>query len=147
MSAFFEELIGLIIDFGGDVIKFAGDAILCTWSSRVSGESLQLCTQRAAACAVEQLSGAKKLHMWDTGEGVKLALHIGMGAGRVIGLDLGNPYRREYVVAGDPLRQLSEAEGRASAGECVVSPECWELIKGSGASGSVYTKEPKSEEK
>ena len=37
--------------------------------------------------------------------------------------------RREYVVAGEPLRQLSEAEQQASNGELVVSPQAWEMIR------------------
>ena len=34
----------------------------------------------------------------------------------MIGVDLGNQFRREYVVAGEPLKQLSEAEQQARNG-------------------------------
>lgn len=72
------------------------------------------------ACALEQI---QRMHNWDTQEGVRLQLHLGLGAGSVTGVDLGNQFRREYVVAGDPLKQLSEAEQQAHAGQLVVSPE------------------------
>lgn len=35
--------------------------------------------------------------------------------------------RWEYLVAGDPLRQIGEAEPEATQGEVILSPEAWEL--------------------
>ena len=83
-------------------------------------------TQRAVACGLEQI---QQLHDWDTRHGgVKLALHLGLGAGPVRGVDLGNHMRREYVVAGEALRQLSDAEQQAGSGQLCVSPEAWQLV-------------------
>ena len=128
INRFFEELISVITRHAGDVIKFAGDAVLSIWSSNTSGEGLETLTHRAIACALEQI---ERLHNWDTGEGgVKLQLHLGLGTGPVRGVDLGNRMRREYVVAGEPLKQLSDAEQQASSGQLVVSPQAWELVKG-----------------
>ena len=61
---------------------------------------------RAIACALEQVD---KLHNWDTGEGVKLQLHLGLGTGPVRGVDLGNHMRREYVVAGEFVEVTPDA--------------------------------------
>ena len=47
INRFFEELIQIIHRHAGDVIKFAGDAVLSIWSSNASGESLKTLTQRA----------------------------------------------------------------------------------------------------
>jgi class 3 adenylate cyclase len=132
---FFEELISIITRHAGDVIKFAGDAVLSIWSSSVAGESIQVLTQRAVACALEQV---ERLHGWDTGQGVKLELHLGLGTGPVKGVDLGNHMRREFVVAGEPLKQLSEAEQQASSGQLVVSPAAWELVA-SNCSGAQHS--------
>ena len=101
--------------------------MLSIWSSSVSGEDIDTLTLRAVACALEQV---EKLHNWDTGEGVKLQLHLGLGTGPVRGVDLGNHMRREYVVAGEPLKQLSDAEQQASSGQLVVSPAAWKLVSG-----------------
>ena len=108
----------------GDVIKFAGDAILSIWSASAADESLETLTLRAVSCALEQV---EKMHNWDTGEGIKLQLHLGLGAGTMRGVDLGNHMRREFVVAGDALKQLSDAEQQASSGQLVVSPQAWAL--------------------
>ena len=125
INRYFEDLISIITQHAGDVIKFAGDAVLSVWSSNASNENIQTLTHRAVACALEQLD---KLHNWDTKVGVKLQLHLGLGAGAVRGVDLGNSMRREYVVAGEALRQLSEAEQQASSGQLVVSPEAWDMV-------------------
>lgn len=54
LNGFFERLIAIVHDHDGDVVKFAGDAVLSMWSSS-RGESLEELTSRAAACALEQL--------------------------------------------------------------------------------------------
>ncbi|KAL1511572.1 hypothetical protein AB1Y20_006366 [Prymnesium parvum] len=126
INRFFEELIAIIHRHAGDVIKFAGDAVLSIWSSSASGDRIQDLTRRAVACALEQI---EKMHHWDTKEGVHLQLHLGLGAGTVLGVDLGNQFRREYVVAGEPLKQLSEAEQQASSGQLVVSPQAWDYVR------------------
>ena len=37
--------------------------------------------------------------------------------------------RREYVVAGEALKQLSEAEQQADSGQLVVSPQAWGYVR------------------
>ena len=126
INRFFEELINMVTRFSGDVIKFGGDAIMSIWSSNTCGESLETLTHRAVACGLEQL---QQLNNWDTKEGVMLQLHLGLGAGAVQGVDLGNFLRREFVVAGHALRQLSDAEQQAETGQLCVSPEAWALVQ------------------
>ena len=139
INKFFEELIAIITRHSGDVIKFAGDAVLSIWSSNTHGESIEMLTHRAVACALEQI---QTLHNWDTKEGVMLQLHLGLGAGKVQGIDLGNPLRREFVVAGEPLKQLSDAEQQAESGQLVVSPEAWDYVRGH-CSGTQVATDPK----
>lgn len=43
------------------------------------------------------------------------------------GFLVGADDRWEYLVAGDPLRQIGEAEPEAKQGEVILSPEAWEL--------------------
>lgn len=126
INRFFEELIAIIHNHGGDVIKFAGDAVLSIWSSSASGDPIEELTRQAVACALAQIEA---MHGWDTNEGVRLQLHLGLGAGTVLGVDLGNQFRREYVVAGEPLKQLSEAEQQAQSGQVVLSPQAWEYVR------------------
>jgi len=95
----------------------------------------------ACDCALElsKLNGFKPLK--DGSQSGKLFLHNGIGAGKMQGVLVGPPShshgaRWEYVIMGDPIRQLAEAEAEASAGETLVSPEAWSLVA-SEADGAV----------
>ena len=48
-------------------------------------------------------------------------------SGHMYGYLVGAGDRWEYLVAGDPLRQIGEAEPEATQGEVILSPEAWEL--------------------
>lgn len=124
LNSFFEQLITIVHDHDGDVIKFAGDAVLSMWSSS-SGEGLEDLVARASACALEQL---QKLDFYQGGFDTTLRLHLGLGAGKGTGLDLGMGHRREFVVAGPPLDEMSTAEGIAGHGEVVVGPTAWAAL-------------------
>ena len=41
---------------------------------------------------------------------------------------MGDKDRWEFLIAGDPMRQVTEAEGLAKLGETIVSPEAWALV-------------------
>ena len=41
---------------------------------------------------------------------------------------MGHEDRWEFLIAGDPMRQVTEAEGLAKLGETIVSPEAWALV-------------------
>ena len=68
----------------------------------------------AVVCHLRRRSGANA---------VSLRLHCGLGVGRVHVYVVGACDRWELVVAGDPVRQLSETEGEAERGEVVLSSE------------------------
>lgn len=125
LNHFFEQLITTVHEHDGDVIKFAGDAVLSIWSS-TSGESIEDLVAMASACALEQL---RLLDHYQGGFDTTLRLHLGLGAGRGIGIDVGNRQRREFVVAGPPLDEMSCAEGIAGHGEVVIGPTVWELLE------------------
>eukprot|EP00928_Gymnodinium_smaydae_P024615 TRINITY_DN1986_c0_g1_i1.p1 TRINITY_DN1986_c0_g1~~TRINITY_DN1986_c0_g1_i1.p1 ORF type:complete len:2362 (-),score=606.06 TRINITY_DN1986_c0_g1_i1:70-7155(-) len=139
LNKFFTPLIDIIEAYRGDVIKFSGDALSIlfeatddyTLSESPCGSPeaprktpLQLACLRASACCLEI---HKRLHNFDTGEGgVRLALHIGVGAGDITMLQVGGEQDRyEYVITGAPLEQISIAEPLASSGETVLSPQTW----------------------
>ena len=54
--------------------------------------------------------------------------HLGVGAGKTSGFRVGHKDRWEFLIAGDPMRQVTEAEALAKFGETIVSPEAWALV-------------------
>lgn len=55
------------------------------------------------------------------------SVFFGSLSGQMYGYLVGAGDRWEYLVAGDPLRQIGEAEPEATQGEVILSPEAWEL--------------------
>lgn len=123
LNAYFGQLINLISSHGGDVIKFAGDALLASWIA--TDEDLTTVTHRAAQCSLELLNRLGDYAAAD----IRLTLHIGLSAGDITGLWIGGVQGRcEFAIAGEPIREMAQATVVASAGEVCISPQGWELI-------------------
>jgi len=58
-----------------------------------------------------------------------LNVKCGLGAGHVVGIHVGDDvYRREYLILGDTIDQVSKAESAASHGEVFASPEATKYL-------------------
>jgi class 3 adenylate cyclase len=122
LNSYFEVLMRESTSQGGDVFKFAGDAILVVWPR--STEALSKVTRRAVQCAIqikEQLTGYKILDP-DRPEGKKqemvLNVKLGIGVGKISILHIGGYFgRMEYVATGDPLSQAFDSEGHCRFGD------------------------------
>lgn len=124
LNSYFELLVRTMSSQGGDVFKFAGDAVLVVWPP--SDEKLDSLVRRAVQCGLEV---SERLQDAVLSHGVRLSVKIGIGAGEVTILHLGGVYKRlEYLVVGDPLVQAFHAEHHATKTELVVSPESWKYV-------------------
>jgi class 3 adenylate cyclase/tetratricopeptide (TPR) repeat protein len=123
------RLLTLIAEAGGDVLKFAGDALLaCFPAGDADGGGLAAVTRRAAGCA---LSLQAALGRYAAAEEVRLLLRVGIGAGELLVLDVGGVYeRRELLVAGAAVPQTAVAVQQALPGQVVVTPQAWPLVEG-----------------
>ncbi|MBK9712906.1 MAG: AAA family ATPase [Kouleothrix sp.] len=118
------QLVALITALGGDVVKFAGDALLAIWPA--TDEELQAVAHRASQCALALQATLHDAHMV---KGVRISIRIGVGAGEVVTAHVGGVYGRwEMLLAGDALVQIAAAARRARPAEVVLSPEAWALV-------------------
>ncbi|MBI3326325.1 MAG: adenylate/guanylate cyclase domain-containing protein, partial [Nitrospinae bacterium] len=125
LNAYFGQLIDLVVAHGGDIVKFAGDALMTLWPA--TDTDLATVTRWATQCgfAVQQA-----LHNYDAMEGVQLALRVGVAAGEILAMHIGGVFGRwEYVVAGAPLIDVAMAEHHAEPGQVIVSPGAWQLVQ------------------
>jgi class 3 adenylate cyclase len=109
---------------GRRVVKFSGDAMTALFRqpSRPAMPPAALCRppQHAPSGHSRPLRPA-----WPHRSGGQ----IGVGVGTVYAFRVGGVLERwEYVVAGDPLRQVAEAEHTAGPGETIISPETAALL-------------------
>ena len=126
LNGYFEILIDLIERYGGDVLKFAGDALLAIWSAE-SGP-LESALQRAAFCSLEIQRVLKENA---TLQPYGLRLRIGLSAGQISIAQVGGVYGRwELLVSGEPLYHVAAAESLAEPGSVVISPQAWSLLQG-----------------
>ncbi|MBM3267547.1 MAG: AAA family ATPase [Candidatus Sericytochromatia bacterium] len=113
LNAYFGPVIDLIAAHGGDVVKFAGDALLAVWPG--TGGDLREGVVRAAACA-GRLHGA----VGERPEG--LALRVAVGAGDLHVAHLGGVYGRwEVVFAGAALTGMASALAAGEPGQTVLT--------------------------
>ncbi|NJO04407.1 MAG: AAA family ATPase [Chloroflexaceae bacterium] len=123
MNSYFVQAITLIEAAGGVVVKFGGDALTVLF--RATAEPLPLAIRRAYQTAEALQAAMGQFHAVPTSVGsVALSLKVSIAAGDVYELTVGGVDDQwEYVVAGDPLRQIALAEKQAQRGTIVVSPE------------------------
>jgi len=85
LDAFFSQLIDTLLAHGGDVLRFAGDALVALWPADPDGE-LPRAVRLAAQCAQAAQSLIEGSGPED---GVRLRLKVGIGAGTVRLSDVG----------------------------------------------------------
>jgi len=138
LNAYFTAMIDLARGYGGQVIKFGGDAITCAFMGTAShqGSGLSEKTRvrrfahtgilRACTCALAMQEKMVEFGALETKGGIfKLRMKIGISAGSVLSLSVGDSQEgQEYILAGRPLDRMAEAEHHAVAGEVAVDGEC-----------------------
>lgn len=125
INRYFQRMIDVIRRHGGDVVKFAGDAMLVLF--RCEKARLREAGLAASACALALQAECGEYTATPT---VTLRLHIGVGAGALCVFLVGGARDRwEVVAAGQPITQVGAAEGSAEPGDVVLSKELSILLR------------------
>lgn len=103
-----EVLTEVCLEYGGDVAKFAGDALLCIWKVNQDNEAdLRSALRLARKAAYDMMEKVK-------GRGNGLDLHGGIGYGSLLHVYLGKQDMRWYLVTGqacvDAVNRLEDSE-------------------------------------
>ncbi len=128
LNGYFSHMIALIEAEGGEVVKFSGDALTAVFPA--GQDSLSIATRRARQAAQAMQASMSKFALLETSAGpVALGMKIGIGAGEILSAQIGGVSDHwEYVIAGDPLRQVAQAEHLAQRGEIILSSEAESVI-------------------
>ncbi len=126
LDTFFGCAIACIEAHGGDVARFAGDALLVIWPYS-SENAIELATRRAAACALDLQS---LLAATSHSEGESLSMKIGLGAGSLAALHVGGFLNRwDFLISGLAFHQAFAALRQTEAGETAVSLQAWKHLQ------------------
>ncbi len=126
LNRYFGTIIDTLELAGGDVLKFAGDALLAVWPVSANQVSLAKLIPRITDMA-RVLQAA--LHNYTVTPGVKLSMKLAISAGAIKVQHLGGVFDRwEFLVSGRPLEQLGRANDAAQAGDIVLAMEAASLL-------------------
>ncbi|ETO21240.1 hypothetical protein RFI_15964, partial [Reticulomyxa filosa] len=129
-----------IIAFGGDVVKFAGDALLCVWPPdptlfddlEKQQKDLEQLTHLATRCALDiqtEYNDNRKQQKKNGAEDPELRVKLGIGAGKCSLLIVGGKLGRcEYLVCGDALMQAFKCETDCLPEQVVISKEARDVL-------------------
>jgi len=122
LNGYMSALVSEIISYDGDILKFAGDAILSMWPVD-SLPSMNLTMENVIHCALEI---QRKHGTYTTSDGVTLKVKIGIAAGEIQILVIGNDDERTYVEVGRGIEEVNKAENMCEkGGDVVVAPSAW----------------------
>jgi class 3 adenylate cyclase/tetratricopeptide (TPR) repeat protein len=132
LNEYFGQLIDIIHDYGGDVVKFAGDAVIATWSVEREREGdltppdRRRWTLHVADCALKIRDNLVNYKF----EGSSLYLKLAIAAGQIGHVHVGGVFNRwEFLLTGAPLIELGIANNLAKASDILITPSAWGEIR------------------
>ena len=115
-NTFLGNLVQTVYAFGGDVIEFAGDALLCIFSDEFDQQFDDMHSLRAFKCAEELIL------LSTTITEKPLRLHVALSCGQLFFALIGGYNDKwTYVLNGEPLPQLSSCIDEAKMNEIAVT--------------------------
>jgi adenylate cyclase len=109
LNIYLERMTSVIMENGGFVNKFAGDAIMAFWGAPLASDDQAVRAMGAARRCQEELT---ELNLDFEKKGLpQLGMRIGINSGEVIVGNIGSRKRFEYTVIGDAVNLASRLEG------------------------------------
>ncbi|XP_070318850.1 adenylate cyclase type 10 isoform X2 [Odocoileus virginianus] len=111
-----------VLIFGGDILKFAGDALLALW--KVERRQLKNIITVVIKCSLE-IHGLFETQ--ESEEGLDIRVKIGLAAGHISMLVFGDETRNYFLVIGQAVDDVRLAQNMAQVNDVILSPNCWQL--------------------
>ncbi|XP_014251393.1 adenylate cyclase type 10-like [Cimex lectularius] len=124
LNSYIGAMVDLIYSFGGDLLKFAGDAFLASWHVNLN-QFISYKVHEAISCAMHiQYS----LGTYLTDVGVMLKVKIAVSAGNFVFSTVGDEINSSYIIFGFPVLEAKKAESIADSGDTIVAPSAWKFV-------------------
>ena len=123
LNRHFGVIIAQIMENGGIVNKFAGDAVMALWNAPEDQPDHALLACRAAMQAMDDLMSLEE-------EGPVVRWGFGINTGVTLAGNVGSGQRQEYTVIGDPVNRAARLCGIAPEGEIYIGQNTQDLIEG-----------------
>jgi adenylate cyclase len=109
LNTYLKRMTAVIMEGGGFVNKFEGDAIMAFWGAPLPSERQAAQAMRAALRCQEELQALND--DFEKNGLPRLGMRIGINSGEVIVGNIGSQERFEYTVIGDAVNLASRLEG------------------------------------
>jgi len=122
VNDYISEMVAIIESFGGDILHFAGDALICIW--RLPEPDASVASVACALALVETLDAVEVL------PGVSFSLHVALDCGRAAEWRVGESSLNIFAhcLIFEHWRRLSAALDAASRGEVALSVDAIALL-------------------
>lgn len=128
LNLYLERTTKAVFDHGGTVDKFIGDATMAIFNAPLDLDDYVL---NAVKTGLDMAKASNELAAtMEEKSGRKVGLGIGINCGEAVIGNIGTSKRMEYTAIGSTVNMASRLEGRAKAGEVIISPNVYERLKG-----------------
>ena len=127
LNSYLSAMTNLVLEYGGTLDKYIGDAIMCFWGAPLPQEDHAV---RACKCALRQMKKLEELNKsWP--EPLRLNIGIGINSGIMTVGNMGSPIRMNYTLTGDNVNLGSrlEATNKEYSTQIIVSETTYGLVK------------------
>jgi hypothetical protein len=143
-NGYIGELVNVVHSHGGDIIKFAGDALICIFTDLEQADRLsELCEGKSTGSVsvdviLRAMMCATTIREVRTD---RLTVHVGMSCGEMcFGILGGVENRWECLISGPCIYQLSQCLDDASSMQAVMTAACADILFSSlGKKNSIDT--------
>lgn len=124
LNEYFRIVTGHILEYGGYVDKFIGDAVLAVFCVPIHHPDHAERALKAAIAMQKDLQGSDMKRNW-----LLSKIGIGINTGVVVSGNLGSQIKMEYTVIGDSVNVASRINGLAGPGDIIISKSTYLLTK------------------
>jgi adenylate cyclase len=123
LNAYFDAMCPRIVEQGGDIDKFSGDAIMAVFDEVRGAAPPAERAVRAGLAMQAAMAG------FNEGRPIRLQMRIGVNTGPLVRGDLGSRFvRRDYTVIGDTVNRANRYESKAPVGGVLVSASTRDVL-------------------
>jgi adenylate cyclase len=127
LNEYFSAMTPIVMDFGGTLDKYIGDAIMCFWGAPLAQPDH---AALACKCALAMMDKLKELNAsWP--EAKRIDIGIGINSGIMVSANMGSPLRMNYTLTGDNVNLGSrlEATNKEYKTHIIISEYTYGLVK------------------
>lgn len=121
LNAYIGAIVEVIYFYGGDVLKFSGDAFLALWKA-APDDRLYKVIHEVIVCA---LFIQQNLGRFETEVNVLLKVKLAISCGNMTFSGIGDELNKHYVILGDAINDVKAAEHASVSGDVVIAPTAW----------------------